>query len=49
MSIDKDYYKTRKTSSSFDSNYVECQTKGDKDKTLSIKENFHTIFKRYSK
>ena len=40
MSIDKDCYKPIKTVSDFDDNndYIEYESKGDKDKTLSITE-----------
>ena len=40
QSINEDYYKPIKTTDSFDNknNYIEYQSKGDKDKQLSIKE-----------
>ena len=39
-SIDEDYYKPIKNVSDFDNNdnYTECESKRDKDKTLSITE-----------
>ena len=37
LSIDKDYYKPIRTNSAFNSNYIEYESKGDNDKTLSIK------------
>ena len=36
--IHKDYYKPRKTKSAFNGNYIEYESKGDKDKNLSPKE-----------
>ena len=38
LSIDEDYYKPIKTNDAFNSNYIEYESKGDKNKTLSIKE-----------
>ena len=40
LSIDEDYYKPIKNVSDFDNNdnYTECESKRDKDKTLSITE-----------
>ena len=50
QSIDKDYYKPIITSSAFNSNYIEYESKGDKDKILLIKEYLDmTIFKQYNK
>ena len=37
LSINKNYYKPIRTKNTFDSNYIEYETKGDKDKTLSVK------------
>ena len=34
--IDKNYYKTIKTKSAFNSNYIEYESKGEKNKNLSI-------------
>ena len=44
-SIDKDYYKPTKTVSNFDNNnnYIEYESKEDKDKTLSITEYLSMI------
>ena len=41
MSIDEDYHKPIKTKDAFNSNYIEHESKGDKNKTLSIKEYLH--------
>ena len=43
MSIDEDYYKAIRINSSLDNNYIECESKGDKNKTLSIKEYLNMI------
>ena len=43
LSIDEDYYKPIKTNDAFNSNYIEYESKGDKNKTLSIKEYFNMI------
>ena len=43
QSIDEDYYKPIITNSAFNSNYIEYESKGDKDKTSSIKEYFNII------
>ena len=43
LSIDEDYYKPIKTNDSFNNNYIEYESKGDKDKTLSIKEYLDII------
>ena len=43
LSIDEDYYKIIKTHDAFNSNYTECGSKGDKSKTLSIKEDLNMI------
>ena len=34
LSIDEDYYKPVITNEAFNSNYIEYESKGDKDKTL---------------
>ena len=39
MSIDEDYYKPIRTNYAFNSNCVEYESIGDKDKTLTIKEH----------
>ena len=38
LSIDEDYHKPIKTNDGFNSNYIEYESIGDKNKTLSIKE-----------
>ena len=38
MSIDEDYYKPIRTNDAFNSNCVEYESIGDKDKTLTIKK-----------
>ena len=38
MSIDEDYYKPIITNHDFNRDYIEYESKGDKDKILSIKE-----------
>ena len=43
MSTNKDYYKLIKTNDAFNSNYIEYESKGDKNKTLSIKEYLNKI------
>ena len=43
QSTDKDYYKPIKTNSAFNGNYIEYQSKEDKDKNLSIKEYLYMI------
>ena len=43
LSIDEDYYKRIKTNDALNSNYIQYESKGDKDKTLSIKEYLNTI------
>ena len=43
QSTDEDYYKPIKTKSAFNGNYIEYQSKGDKDKTLSPEEYFDMI------
>ena len=37
QSTDEDYCKPVKTNSAFNGNYIEHQSKGDRDKNLSIK------------
>ena len=41
--INEDYYKPIKTKSAFNSNYIEYESRGDKDKKLSVKEYFFMI------
>ena len=43
MSIDEDYYKPTKTNDDFNSKYIEYESEGDKNKTLSIKEYLNMI------
>ena len=43
LSIDEDYYKPLKTNNAFNSNYIEYESKGDKNKTLSIKEHLNMV------
>ena len=43
LSTDEDYYTPISTNSSFDDNYIEHEIKGDKKKTLSIKEYLNMI------
>ena len=43
LSIDEGYYKQIKTNDAFNGNYIEYESKGDKDKTLSIEEYLHMI------
>ena len=43
LSIDEDYYKPIISNDAFNSNYIEYESKGDKDKTLSIKEYLKMI------
>ena len=41
--IDEVYYKPIKTKSAFDGNYTEYESKGDKDKNVSLKEYLYMI------
>ena len=43
QSADKDYYKPIKTKSAFNGNYIEYESNGDKDKSLSEKEYLSMI------
>ena len=43
QSTDEDYCKPVETNSAFHGNYIEYQSKGDKDKNLSIKEYLYMI------
>ena len=45
QSADEDYYKPIKITSVFDyqNNYIEYESKGDKDKILCVKEHFDMI------
>ena len=38
LSIDENYYKSIRTNSAFNGNYIEYENIGDKDETLTIKE-----------
>ena len=40
VEVDEDYYKPVKTKGAFDDNYIAYESRGDKDKKLSIKEHF---------
>ena len=42
-SIDEDYYKPIKSNDAINSNYIEYESKGDKNKTLSIKGYLNMI------
>ena len=48
LSIDEDYYKQIWTSSAFNSNYIEYESKGDNDKVLSTKEYLNIIWTYWS-
>ena len=41
--INEDYYKPIKTKHAFNSNYVEYESRGDKDKRLSVRECLYMI------
>ena len=43
QSIDEDYCKPIKTKSAFNGNYIEYESKGDRDKNLSLKEYLNMI------
>ena len=43
LSIDEDSYDPKKTVSPFNNNYIEYESKGDKDKILSFKEYLNMI------
>ena len=43
LSIDEDYYQPITINSGFNSNYIEYESKGDKDKISSIKEYLNMI------
>ena len=43
MPIDEDYCKPIKTNDAFNNNYIEYESKGDKNKTLSVKEYLNMI------
>ena len=45
QSTDENYYKPIKTKSAFNGNDIEYQSKGDKDKNLSLEEYFDMIIK----
>ena len=42
-SNDKDYYKPIRTNSAFNNNFIEYESKGDKDEILSVKEYLYMI------
>ena len=46
LSIDEDYYKPIITNSVFDSNYVQYENNGNKDKILTISE-YHDMIRPY--
>ena len=48
LSVDKDYYKPIITNSSFDNSYIEYESKGGKDKTLSFNKYLYMIRSYYS-
>ena len=43
MSIDEDYYKPIITNSAFDDNYIQYESKGNKNKILTINEYLDMI------
>ena len=43
QSIDEDYYKPIRTKSAFNGNYIEYESKANKDKKLSLKEYLYMI------
>ena len=43
LSIDKDYYKPVRINNALNSNYVEYESIGDKDKALTFKEYLNMI------
>ena len=43
MSIDEDYYKPIITNSALNNNYIQYESKGNKDKILTINENLDMI------
>ena len=47
QSIDEDYYKPIKTKSDFNGNYLEYESKGDKDKNLSPEEYLDNMIRPY--
>ena len=46
---EEDYHKPIKTKSDFNNNYMEYESRGDKDKNLSLEEYNHAILRRYEK
>ena len=40
---EKDHYEPKKTASTFNNNYIKYENRGDKDKSLSIKEYIDVI------
>ena len=43
LSIDEDYYKPIKANDAFNSNYIDYESKGKRNKTLSVKEHLNII------
>ena len=41
--INEDYYKSIKTKGAFNNNYIEYESRGDKDKRLSVREYLYMI------
>ena len=41
--IDEDYYKLIKTKGAFNNNYIEYESRGDKDKNISVREYLFMI------
>ena len=41
--IDENYYRSIRTKNAFNGNYIECESKGDKDKNLSPEEYLDMI------
>ena len=41
--INEDYYKPTKTRGAFDDNYIEYESRGDKDKNLSLEDYLSII------
>ena len=49
LPTDEDYDKPIKSKDAFKSNCIEYESKGDKDKILSIKKYDQALFKQYNK
>ena len=43
IAFNGDYYKPMKTKSTFNGNYIEYESNGDKDKNLSVKKYFRMV------